>query len=862
MKKSNKIQLKKEIPSNPDVVFCDEVGNFNILKDNKYYLITKNGEIIKNNEKINEIFKIPYSTNIKCGTKTNKYLIILTHENNVLEYDLKEQILTTEHVNTYFKDVKTNIQNILFMGNYYYLFYDDQHVIIYDKSTEKIFESNNINKYFPNAPKTFSTLFINNNILYEKKSHGAPCFFKNKDLYIYDVLSNDTYYTNIDNGFISNTNYNVINYTKTKATFKTEKSGTYRIICIGAGLEGGGFGGYIFNDYKLKKDEKLEICVGGSGERIPLKDSLIVHDKLPYTSSSAGSGGSFVYMNKKLLMCAGGGGGWSSEIVRAPNLAHSCFSHPRIYNKIVIPIKKMVLKTNTTHYHKSNNIKQKLIIKDFKINSYNYNTIDYNVTEKPQNSKKNNLFETFYNNNNEDTSITFEFFQVLSDYDFLINCSVESTNNDKNNCDLYIYDEQNRELVIRDFNKKLNNIKISSKTIINLFVKYPNTLNNQNVVSGNKTSNKYEDLFENIGEDNLDYPLLKLDGGIGGGGFSYMDKNKVIINCGGGGGYKGGSYFGINEEANNNIRKHINLDYVCGIGGLSYVKDSKFNKNNYVNDYNNENGKVIIIEINKLQKLGKMQDDSFLETQPKIISTLNTLSNKSNKSKISLTNDNNNLSKYFLKNNNKDTKDFDINVPSLNRDVNFDIKNSRFNTLKDKVNFGVNYFKIKLNQNKYDKIKIYIECDNIIEVMLMYFSTKTFNRTIIKDNTLKRDNILSLNHGMVDPSMINVFSFLEKLINENIYSFSNNLNKSNNSNKSNSNKLNKKTSLFEMEDLIYNKSKSFIFDLNLNKLNDVDYLYILINSFKKGNIKINILQYNSKYKIMNNKDLEKQLRSI
>ena len=66
-------------------------------------------------------------------------------------------------------------------------------------------------------------------------------------------------------------------------------------------------------------------------------------------------------------MCAGGGGGWSSEIVRSPNLANSCFSYPRIYNKVVIPIKKMVLKTNTTQYHKLNNIKQKLIIKDFKI---------------------------------------------------------------------------------------------------------------------------------------------------------------------------------------------------------------------------------------------------------------------------------------------------------------------------------------------------------------------------------------------------------------------------------------------------------------------------------------------------------------
>jgi hypothetical protein len=826
----DKIKLKNELPENPDVVFCDNYGNFNFIKNNKYTLVDNKNNILKNNININEEFKIPYSTNIKSGTKYKKYLILLTIENDILEYDLLEKKISRENAKSYFKNIKESIDKILFMNNYYYLFIKDE-IIIYDKENHKIIDKNSINKIFKNAPKKFSAVFLNNNILYENIPYGSPCFFRNKDIFIYDLKKKDTFYSN---GFIANTNYVVVNYTETKANFKVDKSGLYRIYCIGAGLESGGYGGLIFNDYNLIKNEKLEICVGGCGERLPLKDNLIVHDKLPFTSSSAGCGGSFVYRKNKLLMCAGGGGGWSSEIIKSPSICNSSFSHEKIYNKIIIPIKKMVLKTKNTDYHKKNNIKQKIVINDFKINSFNYNTVDYEVTEHPQNSNKTHLFETYFNNKDGESSITFSFDSVLSDYNFIIDCKIVSTNNDSNDCDLYIYDERNRELKITNFIHKFNNTKINSRKIISLFVKYPNTLNDFYVSSGNKSSTKYDDLFDNLGPNNLDFPLIKLNGGLGGGGFSYINKDKNIINCGGGGGYKGGVYTALNNEENEYIRKFLNIDYICGQGGLSYISNNKFDKNHFINDYNNDYGKVIIIKINDLQKLGKVEETSYLE------------------------NKNNNLidpSKFFYKN--KELNKLNITVPSINNQLGFDVQNYKLSKINEKITKGINYFKVKLDTKKFDKIKVFIKSPSYVEIMLLYFSTKTLNRSIIKNNLIKKDNILSLNHGMIDPSLINIFSFLEKLIKQNVYNYRGLLD-TNKNNKNSKNIIN----LFDNKDYVYEKSKEFLLDLNIKNIENADYLYILVNSFNKSSIKINLVQYNSTNENIKNNNLEYQIKNI
>ena len=92
------------------------------------------------------------------------------------------------------------------MNGYFYIFHKKE-IIIYDKTNDEIINKSNINTLFKNAPINFSAVFLNNNILYKNTPHGSPCFFRNKDLFIYDVKRQDTYYTNIDNGFISNTKY-------------------------------------------------------------------------------------------------------------------------------------------------------------------------------------------------------------------------------------------------------------------------------------------------------------------------------------------------------------------------------------------------------------------------------------------------------------------------------------------------------------------------------------------------------------------------------------------------------------------------------------------------------------------------------
>ena len=827
MNKNNKLSLVKEIPSNPILVFCDNYGNFILIKENKITTLDNNGNLISSNKNINDVYKIPYSTNIKSGTIFKKFLIILTNENDIFEYDLLENELTKDNINSYFDglNIEEQIEHILYMEPNFYLFSKDI-LFIYDKENNKI-EKKLINTVFKNYPKNFSTVFINNNILYKNISHGAPCFFRNNDVFIYDLKSKDTYFSSLKTGLIKNTEYTKVPYVENKITYNFDDSGYYRIICVGAGLESGGYGGFVFNDYNFKKNEKIVICVGGSGERLPLMDSDIIQNKLPFTSSSAGSGGTFIYKNNKLLMCAGGGGGWSSELIKAPNICNSSFRFPKVFNKLVIPIKKMVFKTKNKSFYSENNVKQKLIIKSLKINSYNYNNIDYEIKENPKVSSKKYLFETHYNNINDNCSISFDFEKPLSDYNFKINCKVLATNNEKNDCDLHIFDEQGRELIINNFIEKFNDVNVNSRKIISLFVKYPNTLNDFYVSSGNKTSKKYNDLFENVDVNALDYPLSKLNGGIGGGGFSYINRGKKMIACGGGGGYKGGTYTGLYEKENDYIRKFLNIDYICGIGGLSFIQNPKFNESFFINDYNNKDGFVYIIKINELQKLEKVNNSSYLQKE-KPINNLNTVN-------------------LFFKNN-KYTNKFDFSVPSINNNLLFDKKNILFFSKNQKITKGINYYKIKLNKNKYDRVKIYIKCNKYFELLLMYFSSKTFNRYMIKEKNMKKDNILSLNHGLIDPSIINIFSFVEKLIKQNIYSFKGN--------------IKNKKALFENREFVYEKTKEIIIDLNIRNIIDSDYLYILINSFEICNLKINLVQYNSQNISIKQDNLEYQIKHI
>ena len=103
------------MPSNPNIVFCDFDGNTFFIKENKVWKMDNNYEISLNSVKIDSVFNLPYSINIKTGTLQNKNLVILTHENNVIEYDLIErEIVSNTSVNDYFQNVEENIECMLF----------------------------------------------------------------------------------------------------------------------------------------------------------------------------------------------------------------------------------------------------------------------------------------------------------------------------------------------------------------------------------------------------------------------------------------------------------------------------------------------------------------------------------------------------------------------------------------------------------------------------------------------------------------------------------------------------------------------------------------------------------------------------
>ena len=104
----------------------------------------------------------------------------------------------------------------------------------------------------------------------------------------------------------------------------------------------------------------------------------------------------------------------------------------------------------------------------------------------------------------------------------------------------------------------------------------------------------------------------------------------------------------------------------------------------------------------------------------------------------------------------------------------------------------------------------------------------------------KNDNILNLNHGMREPNPLDLTSFLEKMINNNVYNFKNKL-KEKNSEK-----------LFSLNKFIYKNDKSTIIDIDIDKFKHIDYIYIIIHSnTKNNNTKCNIIQYNKNTYIFN-----------
>ena len=78
----------------------------------------------------------------------------------------------------------------------------------------------------------------------------------------------------------------------------------------------------------------------------------------------------------------------------------------------------------------------------------------------------------------------------------------------------------------------------------------------------------------------------------------------------------------------------------------------------------------------------------------------------------------------------------------------------------------------------------------------------------------------------------------------------------------NKKKENNKTNLFDRKEYIYDKSKKIILDLDSKLIKDADYLYIIINSFDNSNIKINLVEYNSNNRNIENSNIEYTLKNF
>ena len=528
--------------------------------------------------------------NINSGFYNYKYNYIgLLSNNNIYKYNLYNNKLSSPIVlNDYFKGIKQyNIKKInclLYLNNLIYIF-SNKSILIYDLTKDKTLKVMNSKDLFEKIPNNINYCFINYNDI--EKYNALPYIYIIKNDITYKYKFNGKKFKYITKNIKLPTNIKLINNTK---LIKVEENGLYRIICVGAGNINGGYGGIIFNDIKLIKNDTLKCIIGKSGDRIPVKDTNN-NSKIPFTGSCSGSGATSIYKNDKLILVSGGGGGWCSEIIKAPNICNSLnyFKKQKLNSNIFIPIKKIIIKGDNNGIYK---IGLKKI--DIKIN--NFEEVEMDITESPKYDvlelkEKKYLYETSYNKKGNNCSIIIEFNECLIDYEIKIDYKFIS--NTKINESLIIVDEQNRQYNIDKIRNNLtshsiltylSNNKLPTKN--NLFAK------NGESLSHNKSLNKIN--------NNKNFFYLKGGfGGKGSGGDCISNKYNYYNYCGGGGGWKGGKGISFLDSKSN---LNYPTEYVGGCGGSSYIDNLTIKKNDFIydqfiNNYNEQNGFIILNKI-------------------------------------------------------------------------------------------------------------------------------------------------------------------------------------------------------------------------------------------------------------------------
>lgn len=551
-----------------------------VLFDGLYRFINNNNYTILDNKPVS----IKINQPVSCGTYNYNYNYLLLYNDSLIyKYCLyKNKLSDPIFFKIFFKDIDiNNIDCLFFLSNIVYIF-NKNSIIIYDLANNKYIKKVKNTDLFDKIPTNIDCCFLNFND--PVKHEVLPYIYCLKGTQYYKYKFKDNKFKFITNGTYD---LNILNF-KTdskKILFKNKPEkiessiinpGLYRIVNIGAGLENGGYGGVVFNDIILNRGDNLLLKIGGSGDRIPLKEEND-KSKLPYTGSCSGSGSTSVYKNNKLLMTAGGGGGWSSEIIKSPNQCNSIhyFNSKKYKGRLFIPIKQILIEgpIAETPY--------KLVITEFNIDVDNCEEINMDIYEHPSyddlNLKdKHYKYETNYCNINKKAYIQILFDTVITDYKINIKykCLTSSKNNNLK-ANIIIFDEQYRKYPLYDFKTIL-----TSESILNFL------------------SKKNMPLLLNKSIERNNNRLFYLKGGFNGGISVISDKFNHMNNSGGGGGYKSGDSCILPLDFK---YKDIDypIDYVAGCGGTSYVHNNKFIKNKslyelYKNNYNDKNGMIIM----------------------------------------------------------------------------------------------------------------------------------------------------------------------------------------------------------------------------------------------------------------------------
>ena len=800
--------------------------------------------------------------------------MIILSNNKIYVYNLKTNVISEgTFIKDYFpglKSVPDKIVNLFYYRGMLY-FSSKNNIIVYDNKTDTIVSNNNIK----NMPTNFSCAFIKYTHIDYKIPGGRLYFIKGHKYYICNPdneCSSDG--INFKMGFLKTCNKFELKFKPAKIDFVSPKKAKYRVITIGAGTKSGGHGGILYNDYILKQDDRLEIIIGEAGDRLPVKHKTVsgleknYNNLLPYTGSCSGSGGTYVFKNDILIQASGGGGGWSSEIIRAPN---TCNSVPFCMKKnginihspqVVVPIKKIILETIN-----SSKSKHRILIKNFDVKISNYDSINIDVIENPpkdilnlENSKY--LYETSYSKVGQSSSIEFTFENVITDYNIKLDYETLSTIDIPYiNTKLIIIDEQFRRLELTNYHNFYK--VINSTNIINYFVKSKKIYQDSQkyVEDGNKSSSNMVDLASNQtyfyklnpnNKPNMNNFIL-LKGGIGGGGHSISDRNTNVVYCGGGGGYIGGKAC---------IPKHnlnFNFDYVAGSGGSSFIQQINFKSdyisyldNYFVNDYNDNDGCVIIYEILDIQKTSIPKNDLLIKRE----NEMEKLVGSSEKTidyfnKVPTKNTNKYQNKY-KNNTTRPNKNNDFKNVSLDS-INFNVNKTSLNLSKQSP---LNFVKIKLKKNSMKNMKILINSNNNCKFKCILLNLDQALRNIVKDDLSKQSNLLEMNHGLKNPSQNDILNFHELLCKKEIYKFMNYLELNDLVNETYQD--NEVVDIFSLTNNTYQvkAQKKLIVDIKL--INNDDYLYLL---FKKPNKKTKVecicVQYNAESDT--SKDLDNQI---